>query len=255
MRRGPLGGPALDDPGRVEDTAATDGEGAAGVALGGGAEREHPGDVGRARVERQLPPAEPGDRGVRAAGAEHPVRLPQHAHRGTPGGVRAGVAGVPPAQGEAERQAHDVRDVPAGGPGRDGPRGPDRVAAQAARGGGGSAGNGGRADQLGATGMRWVSGSGAPAGSTCASASSGPGGVVADAAESGAAGSGAACSAGPGSHRDPLCRASGQHLERDPVGAEAGDGRGDVGAQLVGATTPARSNARTSGWPCAAAAP
>ena len=71
---GAFGGPALDHAGRVQDAAAAHGEGAAGVALGRLAERQHLGDLRRAVGEGDLAAAEPGDRGVGAVGAEHPVR-------------------------------------------------------------------------------------------------------------------------------------------------------------------------------------
>src|SRR4051812_45755105 len=75
-----------------------------------------------------------------------------------------------------------------------------------------------------------VSGSGVPAGCACASAvASASGGVVPDGVtsgrvESGVAGSGETCSAGPGSHRDPLCRVWSSSLTMllDPRGPPQG---------------------------------
>ena len=48
---------------------------------------------------------------VGPVGAEHPVRLAEHGHGLGPGGRAAAVVGVPAAQREADRHAHDVLDV------------------------------------------------------------------------------------------------------------------------------------------------
>ena len=94
------------------------------LALGAAAEREsggafglraqphHLGHLGRALLEPDLAPAQPRDGGVGAIGAEHPVDLPEGAHDVGPRSARDGVVAVPAPEGQADRHAHDVLDVP-----------------------------------------------------------------------------------------------------------------------------------------------
>ena len=97
----------------------TDSERAVGLPLGRLAQGQHLGHLGWAVVEGDLAPAEPGDGESAAVGAEHRVGLAQRWPCAAAQAARAAVVGgVAAAQGEADRQAHDVLDVPDGpGPG------------------------------------------------------------------------------------------------------------------------------------------